>query len=296
MTAHPARAVLAVAIGAALLGFAPIGLRLSDLGPQATALWRFAFALPVLGVLLLLQRGPRAPPALLPILALAGVSFGLDIAFWHAALTQTSVLNATLASNMTPLIAAAAGWVLFKERIGAGYALGVAVALSGAVLLSVARAQAGGAMGGARGLSGDVMGLISAVWYAGYLIILRGARARASTIAVMFITTAAAGVFALAVTLAVGEPLWPHTARGWGVLIGLGLVVHVGGQGLIAYGLGKLPIALSTVLLWVQPIAAAGLSWILFGEALTPLALGGAALVLIGVWIVQGGRSVTQRT
>jgi drug/metabolite transporter (DMT)-like permease len=66
--------------------------------------------------------------------------------------------------------------------------------------------------------------------------------------------------------------------------------VHTAGQGLIAYGVGQLPIAISTVLLWVQPVAAAALGWVLFGEALGPIALAGAALVLGGVWIVQRGR------
>ncbi|MGE3867517.1 MAG: EamA family transporter, partial [Hyphomonadaceae bacterium] len=64
-------------------------------------------------------------------------------------------------------------------------------------------------------------------------------------------------------------------------------ILQVGGQGLIAVGLGRLPIALSTVLLWLQPLAAAALSWILFGEALAPLGIAGAALILLGVWIVQ---------
>jgi drug/metabolite transporter (DMT)-like permease len=75
------------------------------------------------------------------------------------------------------------------------------------------------------------------------------------------------------------------------VLIGLGVVVHVCGQGLIAHGVGELPIALSTVLLWVQPIGAAILSWILFGEAIAPLGMLGGALLLAGVFIVQTGRA-----
>jgi drug/metabolite transporter (DMT)-like permease len=72
--------------------------------------------------------------------------------------------------------------------------------------------------------------------------------------------------------------------------VALGVVTQAGGQGLIAAGLGRLPLALSAVLLWVQPVTAAGLSWALFGEALGPLALLGAALVLGGVWVVQRGR------
>jgi drug/metabolite transporter (DMT)-like permease len=91
--------------------------------------------------------------------------------------------------------------------------------------------------------------------------------------------------------LAFREPLLPQTLNGWLVLLALGLVCHVGGQGLIAYGVGRLPIVASTVLLWMQPLVAAVLSWLMFGEALGALALTGAVLILAGIYIVQRARS-----
>lgn len=281
-----AKAILAVAGGAFLIGLAPIGMRISELGPQATGFWRFVFALPFLA--LMWRAKPAWPTKRIPILLIAGLCFGLDIAFWHASLGLTSVVNATLASNMTPIIAAAAGWLLFKERITRAYALGAAVALAGAMTLSYARATSGNpAFAGEQGLLGDVFGLISAVWYASYLIIVRQERPNMSTRVVMLVTTFGAALFTLATSLYFGEQLFPATLQGWAVLLGLGLIVHVCGQGLIAYGVGKLPIALSTVLLWVQPVAAAGFAWMWFGEALTPTAFAGAMLILFGVFLVQ---------
>ena len=82
-----------------------------------------------------------------------------------------------------------------------------------------------------------------------------------------------------------------RTALGWTNLVGLGLVVQVGGQGLIAYGVGRLPIVASTVLLWMQPLVAAVLSWILFDETLGALALLGATLILGGIYVVQRYRA-----
>ncbi|MGE0830411.1 MAG: DMT family transporter [Hyphomonadaceae bacterium] len=283
------QAVLAVAFGAFLLGLAPIGLRLSELGPQATAFWRFAFAMPVLAIAFAAHE-PHLPARRIPLLAAAGVCFALDIALWHAALGYTSVVNATLASNMTPVLAAAAGWLFFKERITRAYLIGACVAIGGAGLLSFARAQSGGPMSGESGLFGDLLGLASAFWYAGYLIILRGVRTDVGARATMLVTTATSALVALGLALAFGEMLMPQTAQGWLMLILLGVLVHAGGQGLIAFGVGRLPIALSTVLLFVQPVAAAIWSWMLFGEALSTLALLGGALVLGGVWLVQTRR------
>jgi len=281
-----AKAAMAVAAGAFLIGLAPIGMRLSELGPQATGFWRFVFALPLLFILW--GAKPDYPVKRLPILLIAGFCFGLDIAFWHAALGMTTVANATLATNMTPIVAAIAGWFLFKERVTRGWMIGAGIAFAGAVALSWSRAMSGDAqLAGERGLLGDMFGLVSCLWYASYLIIVRLERPNMSTRVVMLVTTFGAALLSLAVASVMHEPLLPHTLRGWAVLAGLGVVVHVAGQGLIAYGVGRLPIALSTVLLWVQAIAAAAFSWALFGEALTPLAFAGAALVLAGVWVVQ---------
>lgn len=281
-----AAAVASVAAGAALLGFAPIGMRLSELGPQATAFWRFAFALPVLAIAFGAYR-PEWPGKHIPMLLLAGFFFALDMALWHAALGKTTVVNATLASNMTPVIAAAAGWFLFRERITGIYLAGAAIAFAGAVMLSYARATGGGPMSGAGGLVGDLMGLGAAFWYALYLIVMRRERAGVGARAAMMVTTFASLVAAFAIALLSGEAMLPHTARGWLVLAALGLVVQCGGQGLVAFGVGRLPIALSTALLWIQPVAAAAISWALFGEALGVLAFIGAALVLAGVWFAQ---------
>ena len=70
----------------------------------------------------------------------------------------------------------------------------------------------------------------------------------------------------------------------------LAIVVHVGGQGLIILGLGHTPTAIAGVLILVQPVVAAAISWQLFEEPLTPLQAGGGFLILLGILISQRGR------
>jgi drug/metabolite transporter (DMT)-like permease len=278
---------MSVAAGATLLGLAPIGMRLSELGPQATAFWRFAFALPVLAVLAwrLEARAPESGDV--RGLSIAGVCFGLDIALWHWALDLTTVANATLMSNMTPIIAVVAGWLIFKERIGPNIVFGAGVALAGAALLCFSRAQ-----GGQGELSGDLLGLFSALWYGIYLILMRGIRTRVRAAMAMTVTTFTALLTAACATVIAGERWLPDpTWRNWAVLIGLGVVVHAGAQGLIAYGLGRLPITVSTVVLWMQPLSAAVLSWVLFGEYLGGFGFVGAAMILAGIYVVQRART-----
>lgn len=287
--------VLALAAAACVIGFAAIFVKLSELGPQAIAFWRLAFAIPVLGVWLLIeQRRSRAAIAsgkpVMPasprrwrILVLAGVFFTGDLAFWHAGIKITTAANATLLANLTPILVALAAWALFKERITLRFVIAAAVALGGAVLLSAANVRFA-----PERLTGDILSALTAFWYAAYLLAVRAARVQgAGTAAVMFWSTLTAAPLSLAIALLAGERLLPETLAGWAPLIALGVVVHALGQGGIAFGLGRTPAALASLIILVQPVVAAAAGWVLFGEAFVTLQWFGAGLVLAGIYIAQ---------
>lgn len=284
------KAALAALTGASLIGLAPIAIRLSEVGPHATNLWRFLFALPILAVWAGVSR-PIPSPAQTAWLVAGGILFGLEISLWAMALNLTTITNATLLVNLTPVFAALFGWLWLKERLSTPILAGGAVALAGAVTLALARAKIDGPGGAeSQGWLGDSLSLLGAVFYAAYLMILRSLGKTVSVGAVMFWATLAAACVAATLSLSMGEVLLPQTWEGWALVIGLGVLVQVGGQGLIAYGVGRLPIVVSTVLLWMQPVVAAALSWILFDEELSAIALFGAALVLAGIYVVQRNR------
>ena len=288
---------VAVLFGAAcLLGFAPILVKASELGPMAIAFWRLALALPLLAVWLVVDgrsvkrdRDGAAEPARIawkPI-ALAGLFFAGDLAFWHTGIKITTAANATLLANLTPIIVAVAAFFLFGETITRRFLAAGALALAGALLLS-----AGNIQFAPERLPGDVFSALTAFWYAAYLLAVRAARrAGAATVQVMFWSTALAAPILLAVTLAFNEPVLPPTALGWAPLLALGVVVHVGGQGGVAFGLGRTPAALATLIILIQPVVAAAAGWALFGEALGALQWLGAGLVLAGVYAAQRVRA-----
>ena len=97
-------------LGAVGIAFAPIFVRLSEVGPVATAFWRVCLAAPVLW--LWMSASPprpggrtRKPESLRDYarLSLAGLFFAGDLAFWHWAIQFTSVANATLLANFAPI-------------------------------------------------------------------------------------------------------------------------------------------------------------------------------------------------
>jgi len=283
-------ALIALISGAVAIGSSPIFVRLSELGPTATAFWRLALALPVLWVWVEIggrrREATSRPSRYLDYLALvlAGLFFTGDITLWHWSVVLTSVANSTLLVNLAPIFVALGSWLLFGERFSATFIIGITVALAGSILL-VGRDLALDA----QNLLGDALALLAAVFYAGYILTISRLRSRFSTATIMVSSGAVTCAALLPITLFSGEDLLATTAYGWAVLLGVALISHAGGQSLVTYALSYLPAAFSSVGLLLQPVAAAALAWALLGEALgTWQALGGA-VVLSGIVLTHRG-------
>jgi drug/metabolite transporter (DMT)-like permease len=283
-------ALIALIAGAVAIGASPIFVRLSELGPAATAFWRIALALPVLWVWA--EVGDRRPRSAsrpsryvdILILALAGLFFTGDIALWHWSVILTSVANATLLVNLAPIFVALGSWLLFGERFTSTFIVGMVVALAGSILL-VGRDLALDT----QDLSGDALALLAAVFYAGYILTVSRLRSRFSTATIMVSSGAVTCVALLPITLLSGEDLLAATAYGWAVLLGVALISHAGGQSLITYALSYLPAAFSSVGLLLQPVAAAVLAWAILNEALEAWQAMGGAVVLSGIVLTHRG-------
>lgn len=286
---------LAVFAGAVIIAFAAILVKASDLGPQATAFWRLAMALPALGLWMIIDllRTPKAergavfrPPGW-RMLALAGVFFTGDLAFWHVGIKITTAANATLLANLTPIPVTIAAFLLFGEQITRRFLIAGAISLIGAFLLAAANLQFA-----PERLPGDIFSTLTACWYAAYILAVRGARkAGASTVQVMFWSTLIACPLTLVVALGAGETLMPPDLKNLGLMVLLGVIVHAGGQGAIAFGLGRTPASLASLIVLIQPVVSAIAGWVLFGEFLVMVQWFGAGLVLLGVYVAQSQRT-----
>jgi drug/metabolite transporter (DMT)-like permease len=282
-----ASALIALFAGATCIALSPIWVRMADVGPTASAFWRVALAVPLLwGAVALLPRAaaplPRARGSLL---AAAGLAFAGDLAFWHWSIQATSVANATLLANLSSIFVTLAAWLLWRQRPSVQFLLGLALALAGVALL--VRASLGASP---TALLGDGLGVITAMFYAWYLLTVKRLRdLGATTLRLMAVTTTLTAAILLPVALASGEVLLPASARGWLVLLGLAWITHAGGQGLITYALAHLPAAFSSVGLLLQPVLAAAFAWVLLAEPLGALQWAGGAVVLAGIYLARRG-------
>ncbi len=279
-------ALPALVAGAAAIGWAPILVRwarVEGVGPSTAAFWRLALALPLLALWMRLERRPASPRDAAALLAV-GLFFALDLAFWHASILLTKVANATLLVCLASVFATLGAWIFLRERFTPLFLAGLFTAVAGSLLL-----MGGSLTAGAGGLRGDALGLAAALFYAAYLVGVGRLRARCSTAAVMTWSGVGASAGLLAAALLLGEDPLPPTARGWLLVAALALVTQVGGQTLIAYALAHLSLAFSAVSLLVQPVIAALLAWVLFGERLGALPVAGGVLILAGIALARLG-------
>ena len=269
--------------GGVFIGLAPIGLRLGldHLGPQAIAFWRYVFAIPLLFILLVaIER--RMPARINGYVVLAGTFFALDIALWHWGLTLTTVANATFIVNLGNVCVGFIAWLFLKEKPKPIWFAAVLVAVIGAAALSL-----GGEPGGKSDIRGDVLAIGAAIMVSGYMLCSKLARNRLGAMDVIFWLTVVEAVVAGFMVIISGESFMPPTLAGFAAPAFLALAAQIGGQGLIIAGLGRTPAAIAGIIVLIQPVVAAAISWQLFDESLTAIQGGGAALILFGIWMSQ---------
>jgi drug/metabolite transporter (DMT)-like permease len=273
--------VIAVIAANVFLATGPLFVRLADTGPVAAAFWRILLAAPVLliAATVMGERPVRAAKGLWGALLLAGLAFALDLGSWHVGILGTTLANSTLFGNSATLIFPIYGFVVARAwpTRTQGFALALA-ALGGGLLLGRS------AQLSPQHLVGDLFCLLAGVLYAVYFIVMSRVRARMAPLSALSLSTAASIAPLLALSLMLGETILPGN---WTPLILLTLCSQLLGQGLLIYALGHLTPLVVGLALLVQPIVAAAIGWVWFGEALAPADMIGAALIAAALVLVR---------
>lgn len=282
------RGIIAILGGGIAIGTAAIFMRLAPTSPTSAGFWRVALSVPVFFIIAYIakqhgkQKSWQFDVTMVWPMILVGFWFAADLFFWHWAVARTTVANATLLANLASVFTVVAGFLFFQERFNRTFLAGLTLALIGAGFLVGQNASYN-----PEYLFGDVLGIVTAVALTGYLITGSKARQKIPAHTLMLGSSFVTAALLLPVAIAQGGQLLPETLAGWAPLIGLALITHVMGQGLIMYGLAHVSAAYGAVGLLVQPVIAAVLAWILFGEALGLLHFIGGMLILTGIAVTQ---------
>ena len=246
-------------------------------------MFRCLYGLPVLVLVAWLERrryGPL-PSRVIRLAIVAGVFFAGDLLTWHHAVDQVGAGLATVLGNMQVIVVGFVAWAVLGERPPKAAILATPVVLVGAVLIS-------GVVGkGAYGINpplGVALGSVTALCYAGYLLVIRrGSNDIRRPAGPVAISTASTMVVAILAGLVVGDldlvPHWP--SHGWLAL--LGLTSQSIGYLLISMSLPRLPAAIVSIILLVQPVATVILARILLTEVPSPFQLAGVLLIVGGI-------------
>jgi len=282
--------VLAALAGAFCIAFSGILFRLAHVSPSTGAFFRCLWALPPLWWLARREDsryGPRSPRARL-LGAAAGAFFAVDLVAWHHSVEEVGAGLATVLGNLQVVLVGPIAWLLLHERVRSRTLAAIPISLGGVVLIS--GAVGSGAYGRNPGL-GVLYGIVTALAYTGFLLTLRRGSADLRRVAgPLADATAVSAIGAALFGVVFGElDLTPSLeAQGWLVL--LALSSQALGWLVIAVSLPRLPAALTSVLLTLQPVLSVLFAAAILGEAPSALQLLGVAGVLAGLLLASSGR------
>lgn len=285
--AVPLAPVVALLLGACAMGISPVFVRLAEVGPFTSAFWRVFLALPILWAWMAAsERGARRPvgqgwgfawPSVL-----AGLVFTGDLLFWHLAIAKTTIANATFFATMAPVWVVVFSWLFFRERVRGAVLGGLGLCVLGGFALVAQSMRTD-----LSHVTGDLLSVATGVFFGLYFMVVSVARRHAGAARVTFELSLVTAIGLFLVALVQEHAFFPATTSGWLALFAMAWISHAGGQGMLSIALGRLPAVFSSLVIFLEAIAAALFAWGLLGEALTPAqALGGVAIVL-GIWIAR---------
>jgi drug/metabolite transporter (DMT)-like permease len=277
------RPVLAGVLGALVIAFSAILVRLAEVAPATSAFFRCAYAVPLLGILAWIERrrhGPR-PMRERAITLGTGVVFAANLILWHYAIEAVGAGLATVLGNIQVVLVAVLAWALLGERPATRTLVAIPVVFAGVVLIS---GVIGAAAYGDDPVLGVVYGVLTAIAYSLFLLLLRRANADLRRPAgPLFDVTLVAAVCCGLAGAVIGDIDWVPDPESQAWLALLALSSQVLGWMLISVSLPRLPAALGSILLTLQPVCTVILGVILLSEQPSAVQLSGVAIVLGGV-------------
>ena len=277
------RPVLAGVLGAFVIAFSAILVRLAEVSPSTAAFFRCAYALPVLALLAWREDrryGRRTLRERVP-LWVAGVMFAADLTFWHHSIEAVGAGLATVLGNIQVVLVGLLAWAALGERPENRSLAAIPVVFIGVILIS---GVVGGGAYGDDPLLGVVFGVLTAITYALFILILRQGNADERRPAgPLFDATLSGAVFSALGGIAVGDIDWTPGLESQAWLVLLALSSQVLGWLLISVSLPRLPAVLTSIVLMLQPVCTVFLGAILLSESPSPVQLLGVAVVIAGV-------------
>ena len=277
------KGIFLLLIGASMLGGSGIFVKLSDSSPSLIAFYRSLFALPFLYAWMKFEERNDSAKIIWDkktffFLVLGGLCFALDMSIWNWSLTFTSVANATLMANIAPVFVVIFGVLFLDYKIEIFFVVTLLLALIGVFLVILPGEQIM--------VFGDSLGILAAVFYAGYILSIKDLTNVLQPAKTLFYVTIITTLCLLPISLIEADSLNLSKSEFF-ILISYAIFSQTLAQGLITSGISKVSAHLSSLVLLMQPVAAAFYGWFFLQELLSPLQMAGGLIVLAAIYLAS---------
>ena len=274
------KGILLLLIGALMLGGSGIFVKISESSPSLIAFYRAFFALPFLYLWMVYEEKNYKDDIDWNkknkfFLVLGGVCFALDMFIWNWSLVFTSVANATLMANTAPVFVVLFGVIFLSYTIKLSFIISLFFAFIGVCLVVLP--------GENIMVFGDSLGLMAAVFYAGYILSIKELTNLLKPGKTLFLVTFVTALFLLPISIIEAKGLFISQSE-FILLLAYAFFSQTIAQGLITYGISKVSAHLSSLVLLMQPVAAAFYGWLLLEELLSPIQAIGGLIVLLAIY------------
>jgi drug/metabolite transporter (DMT)-like permease len=205
--------------------------------------------------------------------------------FEAKALQYTTASQAGMITSMMPLMTAIGAGIALKEVIGKRLLTGSAIAVLGAIWLSLSAQSSENALNPLLGNTLEFLAMVCGAWYA---IAIRYLSQRFSA---LFLTAAqgfVGAIFFLPLAIWEYNTLEMHpTMETFGWILYLGVVVTIGGYGMFNLALSRIEASKASVFVNLIPVFTVFLAYLFLGETLNPTEMMASGVILFGVVVSQ---------
>jgi S-adenosylmethionine uptake transporter len=227
-------------------------------------------------------RTPMPPRASWPLHALRSVLLLAALVAWFHSLKLLPLVQAVAVGYTAPLFIALVAIVALKERPGRWIWGSLALGALGCAVGLWPELRAHGAAGSSARIEGQAAALVSAVCYAGVVVLARHQAQRDALWTILLVQNLLP-VLLLAAPAALS---WkPMSAADLGPVLLIGLLA-TGGLMCITWAFTHVEASRAAPLEYTGLVWAAGLGWLLFGELPSAWSLGSAALIVAGALLL----------
>ncbi len=295
-------AIIALSVGVLALSIAPIFIRFSaqELGANAiifNRMWIVAIALSLWKIINALLN-PKSPELSMQhnytlgdfaLFLVSAIFNAACLVCWAWSLTQTSVANANILHNLTPIFATLGGWLFLGHSFDRRFVIGMLVAVGGAISIGIEDLQIA-----TDTFLADGIALLSAVFYAASFLLAERLRVKFSATTILVWCSFLSSLLLLPVVLIVEDRVFPISLSGWLAVSVLGIVCTGMGIGAVFYSLKRVSSGFASLFLLLEPAIAAMLAWVIFAESLNLVNGLAFIAILLGIYLSESGQQTNK--